>query len=318
MGNEIGRYPVTELHILRGLPASGKTTFARAWVAADREHRARVNRDDLRMMTDEGEYVKGVTEGRVLAARDAMISALLKRGISVISDDTNLPSRTVRDLAKLAQHAKADWVITDLTDIPVWECSLRNSERKDKDPVPGDAITDMYNRFIKGKGYPLPVPEVTYEDDELELVPYVPNESLPKAIIVDIDGTVALKGARSPFDETRVHEDRPNQPVIDTIRALWSHGLVHTDGLAVIFMSGRTEGCRKETEAWLDEHVGLPCQLYMRSAGDGRKDWIVKNELFFLIRDKYNVIGVFDDRNQVVELWRKLGLQVYQVADGNF
>lgn len=307
---------MTELHILRGLPASGKTTFARAWVAADREHRARVNRDDLRVMVDEGKYVKGVTEGRILAARDAMITALLKRGISVISDDTNLPSRTARDLMKLAQHAGAEWTLTDMTDIQVGTCIQRNSLREDKTPVPADWIMDQYNRFVKGKGYPLPVPKVTYEDDEL--APYVPDESLPKAIIVDIDGTVALKGTRSPFDETRVHEDRPNRLVIDTIRALWSHGLVHTDGLAVIFMSGRTEACRKETEEWLDEHVKLPYQLYMRAAGDGRKDSIVKNELFFLVRDKFNVIGVYDDRNQVVELWRKLGLQVYQVADGNF
>jgi len=26
----------------------------------------------------------------------------------------------------------------------------------------------------------------------------------------------------------------------------------------------------------------------------------------------------FDDRNQVVEMWRGLGLPVYQVADGDF
>jgi hypothetical protein len=115
-----------------------------------------------------------------------------------------------------------------------------------------------------------------------------------------------------------VHDDRPNQPVIDAVRAMWTHGLVHEEGLTVIFMSGRTDGCKEETEKWLGEHVGLPYHLYMRAKGDGRKDWIVKNELFSQVRDKYHVVSVFDDRNQVVGMWRKLGLQVFQVADGNF
>ena len=57
------------------------------------------------MMLDKGEYVPGVTERRVLTARNAMITGLLKQGIDVISDDTNLPQRTIRDLIKLAVKA---------------------------------------------------------------------------------------------------------------------------------------------------------------------------------------------------------------------
>ena len=59
---------MTNLIITRGLPGCGKTTYARAWVAEDREHRARVNRDDIRAMLEDGQFVKGVTAPRVLAA----------------------------------------------------------------------------------------------------------------------------------------------------------------------------------------------------------------------------------------------------------
>ena len=63
------------------------------------------------------------------------------------------------------------------------------------------------------------------------------------------DGTVALHGTRDPFDETRVHEDRGNLPVIAAVRAMADAGFT------VIFCSGRTEACRAATEKWLREHV---------------------------------------------------------------
>lgn len=305
---------MTELIIMRGIPGSGKSTWANAWVAEDREHRARVNRDTLRAMIDGGEYVKGVTEGRILAARDAVIRDLIKRGISVVSDDTNLPSRTVRDLIKLAVTAKAEWRIEDLTNVPLDTCLNRNFYRKDKVPVPPEVIRDMYGRFIKNKEFSLPVLE-----EELygahEIVPYVPDRTLPPVIIVDIDGTVALKGTRSPFDETRVHEDRPNLSVIAAVQALAHQGNL------IIFLSGRTDGCREETEKWLRQYVtqGWKPELHMRKQGDMRKDWIVKSELFDEhVRGKYNVVCVFDDRDQVVRLWRDMGLTCFQVAEGDF
>lgn len=125
------------LVITRGLPGCGKTTYARAWVTEDREHRARVNRDDIRAMLDHGEFVKGVTEPRVLAARDALILALLGKGLDVICDDTNLPQRTARDLARLAKRARAGFEVVDLTGVPWEECIQRDAARTDKHPVGG-------------------------------------------------------------------------------------------------------------------------------------------------------------------------------------
>ena len=59
--------------------------------------------------------------------------------------------------------------------------------------------------------------------------------------------------------------------------------------------------------------------LFMRAEGDSRRDSIVKQEIFDTdVRDRWRVVGVFDDRQQVVRMWRGLGLTVFQVAEGDF
>ncbi len=87
-----------------------------------------------------------------------------------------------------------------------------------------------------------------------------------------------------------------------------------------MFCSGRTEACRDNTETWLMNNVTTHyAALHMRATGDMRKDAVVKQELFNThIRDHYDVRYVIDDRNQVVAMWRELGLTVLQVADGDF
>ncbi|MFD6415771.1 AAA family ATPase [Streptomyces sp. NPDC060194] len=299
------------LHITRGLPASGKTTWARAWTAEDRAGRARVNRDDLRAMLDSGEHVKGVTEQRVMAVRDAAILRLLGKGYDVVCDDTNLPQRVARDLARLALRAGAELRVHDFTHVSVDVCVERDAARERS--VGEEAVRGLHQRFLAGQSSPLPLPE----EAETAVVagrPYAARPGTPKAVMVDIDGTVALMTGRSPFDETRVHEDGPNAAVISVVRAM------HAAGHRIVFLSGRTDGCREATEAWLKEHVPVPYEgLFMRPSGDSRKDSIVKVELFDAhVRDAYDVVCVLDDRSQVVRAWRGLGLTVLQVAEGNF
>src|ERR1700722_18874467 len=172
---------MTELVITRGLPASGKTMFARIWVDRDRAHRARVNRDDLRRMVDDGVFVKGETEQRIQALRNAAIKSLLDRGVSVVCDDTNLPNRVVRDLVTLAARAKAEWRIEDFTTVQLDVCTARNAARTDKDPVPRHVIEDMHLRHLHGKVLPLPFYPFSAEAPGASL--YEPDDSLPDAFI---------------------------------------------------------------------------------------------------------------------------------------
>jgi predicted kinase len=279
------------LIITRGLPGSGKTTRARAWVAQDPKQRARVNRDDLRAMLHAGVWLGHETEQQIMGVRDGTIAGLLRRGVDVVCDDTNLPQRIARDLAALAARCAAELEVWDLTDVPVQECIARDAAR---DRVVGaEVILDLHARYLAGKRYPLPVPQAPAA--ELGTVPaYTPVAGTPKAVMVDEDG--------------------PNAAVIAAVRAM------HAAGYAVVFCSGRTEASRAATERWLHEHVAVPYEaLYMRPVGDQRRDSVVKAELFDRhIRHAYDVLAVFDDRQQVVDAWRALGLTVFQVAPGDF
>lgn len=153
--------------------------------------------------------------------------------------------------------------------------------------------------------------------------PYVAPPGAETALIVDIDGTLALRGtdpgARLWYDWHRVGEDTVNQPVFELIQALHD---AYTE--EVIFVSGRKDVCRAETEQWLRQHLSLEGAdpfppLFMRGADDNRQDAIVKREIFDEhIRGKYDIKYVIDDRDQVVRMWRSLGLTVLQVADGAF
>jgi predicted kinase len=294
------------LTITRGLPGSGKTTWAK-----QQGGHVRVNRDELRRMLHGGPLHTGWAEVQVTLAQRAQVEALLRAGLNVICDDTNLRARVVRELAELARSVGAEVVVRDFTDVPVDECVARDATRPVDERVGEDVIRGMWQRYLAGRKLPLPVPQL---GPVVTPSHYVPPAGVPEAFLVDIDGTVALMDGRSPYDESRVGEDRPNEPVIRVVRAL------HAAGYRIVFCSGRTDACRGDTAAWLAEHVGVPYDaLHMRAAGDQRKDSIVKAEIFDKhIRHAYRVVGVLDDRMQVVRMWRDLGLTVLQVAEGDF
>jgi predicted kinase len=276
---------------------------------------ARVNRDDLRRSLHGGRTGANWAERQVTLAANAAVAELLRSGGDVICDDTNLRARVVRAFAELARDCGADFAVRDFTDVPLDVCIERDAGRTEPEHVGADVITGMWQRYLAGKTLPLPLPalpEATTPTGPARV--YRPGAGLPEALLVDIDGTVALAGDRSPYDMTRVGEDRPNQTVITAVRAMQAFG--HH----IVFCSGRTDDCRHATERWLQTHVGIPYEaLFMRAMGDNRKDSIVKAEIFEReIRHRWAVTGVFDDRNQVVRMWRALGLTVFQVAEGNF
>lgn len=135
-----------------------------------------------------------------------------------------------------------------------------------------------------------------------------------KCVIVDIDGTVADRTDRGPYDWDRVLEDDPKMDVIAVVQALNSSGYV------IVFVSGRMEQCWHDTYTWIINHVGFaPSYLKMRPDGDYRKDYIIKEEIYNeYIKPRFDVVCVIDDRDSVVRMWRSLGLTCLQVSEGNF
>ncbi|MEW1548352.1 hypothetical protein [Streptomyces tsukubensis] len=150
----------------------------------------------------------------------------------------------------------------------------------------------------------------------------------PRAVIVDIDGTVAKHVLsdgtllRGHHDYSLVGRDLPNPPIIETVNAL------RDAGHQIIFCTGRPErddhgySVRAATRYWLGRHLGEwadDSPLLMRGQGDRRLDHAVKHELFNThIRDAYDVLLALDDRDRVVALWRSLGIVCLQVDEGNF
>jgi len=150
---------------------------------------------------------------------------------------------------------------------------------------------------------------------------------MKKAIICDLDGTLALKhDGRSWYDASTSDLDNPNEPVLALLRfvqeANW-HGLNQEQNCQIIFLSGRQEKDREPTEKFLEKHRLNRYPLFMRTTDDFRNDTIIKKELYEEnIKGNYEILFVLDDRNSekspVVDMWRELGLACFQVADGNF
>ena len=155
--------------------------------------------------------------------------------------------------------------------------------------------------------------------------------------IFDIDGTLADLTHRLHFIRDGNKDwnafkqfcffDKPITHMVDLCRRLfWAAraqqpiGSYDKPDWEIILMSGRNECQRKDTMEWLDQIACLPeMKLYMRADGDFRADDIIKEELLAEVRaDGFEPIMAFDDRNQVVRMWRRAGVPCAQVAEGDF
>ncbi len=294
------------LVVMRGLPASGKS------YTADTVYQGHyyVSRDMMREQFGLTEYLGSPKqESAITKMEEFQVRTALRSGFDVVVDDMNLRARYVKRWQGIAAQCGAAFKLHDLTNATLEECLGRNANRGLK--VPQALIEGLHKRFIKGQPYPM----VDTQSAEGFRWPYEPNGSLPKAILVDIDGTIAdHDGVRSPYDTSKYSLDRVNPVVRVTLRALCNIGYYP------IFCSGRSDDFRAVTAAWLHSHTGLyDFGLIMRPSGDTRSDDVVKYELFDrYIRANYNVLLVLDDRDRVVDMWREIGLTVFQVAPGDF
>jgi hypothetical protein len=137
--------------------------------------------------------------------------------------------------------------------------------------------------------------------------------------VFDLDGTVCNVDHRKQWVATQpknwdawnagISNDVPNAPVLDTLCAL-------AGKFSVVLVSGRGSEYRQETEEWLAKY-NVPYEaLFMRKADDFRGDDEIKSELADQVEKKYKIVGVFDDRKRVVDMWIKRGIFVFDVAQG--
>jgi predicted kinase len=296
-----------KVKFLTGLPASGKTTWSKAYCEKNKDW-IRVNRDDLRNMR--GQYWLPKQEDLITTMERACICSALVHGFNVIVDATNLNKKYLEQMKHEIKYNRNGIDVefeTMLFSVPLEECIKRDLKRANS--VGEKVIRNMYDKYFKK--------DISIKQDK----------SLPKAIIVDLDGTLAYKenfvpDPRGYYDYSRVYEDLVNVPInkiLDAFYFKWNAGGEKTQ---IIFMSGREDYCMEDTKRWLKDKAGIPrdtYEIYMRKTKDFRKDCIVKKELFDQhVKDKYYVEFILDDRNSVVQMWRDLGLTCLQVAPGDF
>ena len=153
-----------------------------------------------------------------------------------------------------------------------------------------------------------------------------------KWVIFDLDGTLADIETRRKmatkangkmdwdvfFADKLVELDEPNQPVIDTCIAL-------AEKYNVAIFSGRSETTKPTTIKWLKKHGVSFDILKMRPTNHPwkfmpddklKQHWL--DDLFPIDSKRLDIVCVFDDRDKVVDMWRKNGLTCMQVAPGNF
>lgn len=154
-------------------------------------------------------------------------------------------------------------------------------------------------------------------------------KKLPRAIICDLDGTIAILNGRDPYNASTCEQDLVNMPVARIVGLFFA-----MSNYQVFFTSGRSDKYKEESVRWVFEKafqfkssewseyvIGKSARVkfLMRKHGDDRKDSIVKQEMYDNeIKGKYEVDFVLDDRQQVVDMWRANGLTCLQVAPGNF
>lgn len=281
--------------MLKGLPASGKTTYAETLVD---DGWLRVNKDDLRAMLNNGRWSKS-NEGFVLSLRDEIIIRGLVSGKNVVVDDTNLNPKHAIQLRSIAEDFDADFE-EKFFDVPLEVCVSRNEARYDS--VPTNVILNMYERYVK----PLEIQKQLEAENQID--------DREEAIIVDVDGTLAhITDGRSPYDASRAMNDKLDDAV-GIITAM-----AYQNDYKVIIVTGRSADHKQVTVDWLSENGIEYDEIYTRESKDNRKDSIVKREIYEnFIEPKYNIKFVLDDRNQVVDMWRSLGLKCLQVDYGDF
>lgn len=288
--------------LTRGIQGSGKSEWAIAQ-AGNADH-VRVSRDDIRAQMF-NKYT-GVDEDMVTEVETAMVRAALRSGKNVIVDAMHLQQRYINRWQRLGYPVE----IREFH-APLEVLLMRNAQREKM--VPEDVIRKNYEKFVNKDGSLRKVrlnPE-QYMTADFPNYQEIRDNTKPTAYIFDIDGTLAHNdGHRSFYDYSKVIDDQPHHHVVSVAKAL------DYDGHYIIIVTGRKAESRADTETWLDMHDIPYDTLFARGDEDGRPDAIVKYEI---LRDEiapiYNVLGVFDDRPSVCEMWRNVGVPTFQVGD---
>ena len=284
---------MSKLIMMRGLPASGKTTRAKEMMN-EYGNFVRINKDSLRKMLHEGKWT-GKKEGITRSTSRLLASHFLKLGQNVIIDDTNLGEGHKQSWSSLAEESEAKFVIRNIS-ASLDLCLDRDLNRENSVGV----------HIIMGMA--------------LQYEIFKPKKGL---VLCDMDGTLAdikhrlhyvrdveKKDWKSFFEG--IDKDIPRFSVLNHVMEY------QREGCDIIIITARPEEYRDVTETWLRNYLPeLKYQtIVMRRSGDKRPDTEVKKGMYDTYFQHYNVEVVFDDRPSVIRMWQSNGVRVEDVGAG--
>ena len=297
-----------KLFIYRGCPCSGKSTAAQEYKNNVDSEVVIANRDSIRYEIGNGKYDQQ-HESEVTRIETEMVENGMQKSKTIILDDTNLNPKYMQSWYDLAEKYGYEVEIRDFY-IPFKEAMERSKARRDAGGlyIPKDVMLGFYKRYYKDK----------FEEEMRDyriLNTKKWDNNLPNCIICDLDGTLVMHNGRMPFEWKRINEDKIDERLSYILNSL----SLFKDKCKIIFLTGRPDSVKEDTEAWLNEHYKGEYILMTRDVKDSSHGYEYKKALYEKeILNKYNVLCVFEDSNKCVEMWREQGLLTFQVQNGDY
>ena len=299
------------IKITIGCSNSGKSTWAHEQWKQNPQSTVIINRDKIRELlfsyTEDSvsEYYNrpdlNKLEKQVTKYEDTLINEALCEGKTVICDATHLEQKYIKRFEYWNAPLELVWF-----DITLKEALTRNMGRRRQ--VNEGIINKQYSKYVTLRK--------NFTDYTFSPKTFKQNRNLPPGVIYDIDGTIATMVNRSPYDWNSVGEDLMIHNVCATID--WIYDLEEDKRPKVWICTGRDGEALKETKKWLEDNKIYYDELLIRDKGDMRPDWVVKEEMWESISKENYIIGMYDDRLQVVRRARALGFKVFNVEYNNF
>lgn len=288
-----------------GISGSGKSTTARR----EYPHAEIIERDAIRraILTEQGKIDDATNiwsvwkfnrenEDEVTRLYNIRLAACAAAKRDIVCADTNLNPKY---RAKLEVELEELGYEVELRFFPIDYIEACRRDEQRRDTVGREFIYKQYLQYMEASGRKK----------------YVADVNKPRCVLVDLDGTLAhMNGKRGPFDWDKVDVDDVDEQVRFLLHMLNKQsGSMFTN---IIIFSGRDGSCKAQTRRWLAENEIPYDAMFMRAAGDMRKDSIVKEEMFWEhIADTYNCVFVIDDRPQMIRLWHELGVKCFAVGN---
>jgi len=308
-----------KVEVLVGIPGSGKSTYCQKLMTKEPGKWKRINNDSLRAAFDFSVYSQE-NEKIIRETRNYLLRDFLLKGYNVLIDNLNINKTHFKEVCKTVSSLNIDAKVYEKHFwVELEEAISRDAKREGSAKVGATVIKKWYkelNGSLSSRSFLFAKPkEMIFSK---RIVPIVQDTKLPRAVMVDLDGTLAdISDRHNIYDASDcLKTDKLNVPVANLV------SLFYHNNTEVIFCSGREDKFEASTRAFIDHHLpGIKYQLFMRKTKDMRPDDAIKEEIFMEhIHNKYYVVAVIDDRLSVCRLWNKLNLPLFRFGnvDANF